>query len=110
MTQVTESDYREARSSQNPRTRQEFLDAIDLENAKEFVKGVRYDPDGKYYARFEFESSYGSFLPLFSKMRLRSDGMIAVGSSAFDELGFNFFVNALIHHEVITRDFMQNNM
>ena len=42
MAKVTEFDYTSAQQSSDPEVRQDFLNAVDLEDAREFVKKVRY--------------------------------------------------------------------
>ncbi len=90
---VTESDYREA--ARNPLVRQDFLNAIDLEEAKEYICKVVYEP-------VDIEGTPMRLIAplltkIFTKRGLKSK--IEVLPNAFSYLSFNYFMNGLIDHE-----------
>jgi hypothetical protein len=85
MAQVTESDYRTAQKG-NADVRQEFLDTIDLEDARKFIKRVDYRREGS-----------------IMKVRLcvaeKGRRIVYVGQEAFDITSLEEFSSALIDHE-----------
>jgi hypothetical protein len=90
MTQVSESDYRIAQESKDPRVRQEFLDAIDLEDAGKFVRRVIYDT-GKMGDTLAYVNTLESVIP-----RIKSK--IHVLPELF-ELPHNEMLSVIIDHE-----------
>lgn len=113
MAPITESDYKTAQESNNPRIRQEFLNTINLEDTTEFVKEIKYNPQDKM-VRAHFLASRGDFeLPMFAshrtsekfvdniyaffKMR-RKRSTLYVYPELFKQ-SYGFFLSSLIDHE-----------
>lgn len=102
MAQVTQSDYRTAQNG-DAGVRQEFVDAIDLGEGKEFLTEVRYVPEDDIaygvfgaiqYSYMSFEKA--NFIDLFKSNKV---GHFNVHPYAF-EMGFIDFMNALMVHEM----------
>ncbi len=85
MAQVTESDYRTAQNG-NEDVRQEFLDAIDLEDARRFIRRVDYRRE-RYIMKVR--------LCVAEKGRR----IVYVGQEAFDISSLEEFSSSLIDHE-----------
>jgi hypothetical protein len=124
MTQVTESDYRTAQQG-DAKVRQEFIDAIDLEENIDFVENVRYEScresleanscglleNLKIEKTFlHIPSSY--FFHIYFLNRFKSDGKkseIRIYPSAFD-FSYENFMSSLIDHEAFhARQCMTNS-
>lgn len=107
MTQVSESDYRTAQEG-NAKVRQEFLDAVDLEEAGEFIFTTLYRhsniPSESYIRDKRCESNIlmVTILPaikLFGiKFPFSRESGIGVFKDAFN-LSFPSFLGTLIDHE-----------
>jgi hypothetical protein len=97
---VTKSDYETARAG-DAKVRQEFLDAVDLGEAKGFVKSVKYQSSSFSYSREGFFTAMVCESPLstFFKIPLslgRSDIVVYPESFIFS---YHQFFNSLINHE-----------
>ena len=95
MAQLTESDYRIAQDG-NAKVRQEFLEAVDLEDAKEYVRKVIYIPQNIPQTKF------------WMGVNPYSPRTIIVGKSAFKDFSFSYFEAVLKKHEgVHVRQFQE---
>jgi hypothetical protein len=111
MVQVSESDYKTAQQG-NERVRQEFIDAIDLGDAGEFVRKVLYHKKIEYRKSTINEirmcpqrvmccvpNKSVLFDRLFDKTRIVGKSIIEVHPYSFEGLGYQYFLSALIDHE-----------
>jgi hypothetical protein len=105
MTQITEYDYRTAQEG-DARVRQDFLDSVNLEDAREFVREVKYDFTGEHFKKYPNYSENhkrktlastvdAGFLP---RVFLRKKSDIVVFPRLF-KVPFKFFLSILIDHE-----------
>jgi hypothetical protein len=107
MTQPTESDYKTAQAG-DAKVRQEFIDAIDFEDKKEFVRRVTYDERGNFFKRNP--SHYGSVIASLLKIDASSESPVLfdrfftkksniyVFPKLF-EYEFNLFHSIFVDHE-----------
>jgi hypothetical protein len=95
MTQVTKSDYEEAQ--RNPAIRQDFLNAIDLEEAGEFVGKIQYLPfinqDNICMATYVSRLTFFGF-----DIKLSNEITLFVLKNAFNK-SYEYFLSKLIDHE-----------
>lgn len=99
MVQVTASDYRTAQDG-NAKVRQEFLDAIDLEDAREFVSRIKYVPsvlNKKGITFMSFSSKELCFLS--SGPVIITPQFVEVHPESFGHLTYQGFLSCLIDHE-----------
>jgi hypothetical protein len=99
MAQVTESDYRAAQQG-DARVRQEFLDAVDLEDAREFVSEINYTSSAfneKGITFMSFNSKELCFLR--SGPVIITPPFIEIHPESFDYLTCQGFLSCLIDHE-----------
>ncbi len=68
---ITEADYR--RAVEEPAYRQEFLDSIDMEDARPYVSRVVYCPNQRQYRSTLIMQTNVPFLSLLGIRRLRYD-------------------------------------
>lgn len=108
MAQVTESDYRTAQKG-NAKVRQEFLEAVDLEDAAEFVSQVKYDPKFKqrkpdrdglftymcHRGRYTWASPSGEYI----RGTVFQNSIVLVCSRAFSDFSWKEFLSGFIDHE-----------
>lgn len=108
MTQVTESDYKEAQNG-DAKVRQEFCDAVDLEDASGNITKVLYEipkekPEKNEYGEFDLMSHHGEYTwesPTGKSVPgcMYIDTTIHVFPKAFEILSFEEFLSAKIDHE-----------
>lgn len=107
MAQVTESDYKQAQQG-DAKVRQEFLDAIDLEDAREFVKNISYSTlrgqsrgvgGQSYERRMCCSPSYSTLAIFFGRRKIKDKSLIEVCPASFENFSYAFFLSALIDHE-----------
>ncbi len=102
MTQVTEADYHAAKKSKNPKVRQEFLDAIDLEDAGEFVRRINYEIDDDANTSMDCGFNYDvmyNYSRILSPIKPLRKSIIRVFPIAFKNYSYEFFLSVLIDHE-----------
>jgi len=100
MVQVTESDYKTAQAG-DAKVRQDFLDAIDLEEAGDFVKKVYYDPSPfspHERGSFTAMSSDTLIFKFFNFSLSLGRSRISVYPKSFD-IRYPSFMCTLIKHE-----------
>lgn len=101
MVQVTESDYRTAQDG-NAKVRQEFLDAIDLEDLRIFSPEVFYDFTKRNNTRKKFrdgEPGLMACLSTYSPASMISFGKLVVYPEAFHFFSYGEFLSGFLDHE-----------
>ena len=111
MVQLTESDYKTAQQG-NAKIRQEFLDAIDLEDAAEFVTEKVYQLNSEITRGYPFEGglisngkeeialmTHEGLYSLAYSGRLFVNSIVSIYPEAFDNLTCREFLSCLIDHE-----------
>ena len=99
MVQITASDYRTAQDG-NAKVRQEFLNAVDLEDAREFVSEIKYTPsafDERGITFMAFNSKELCFLR--SGPVIITPTFVEVHPESFGHLTHQGFLSCLIDHE-----------
>jgi hypothetical protein len=107
MAQISKADYRAAKKSKNPKVRQEFLDAINLEDTEEFISRIKYmgnqeieedDLNTCMDCRFNLRLME-NFPKILSQIKPLRKAIIRVFPAAFKYYSYEFFLSVLIDHE-----------
>lgn len=101
MAQVTESEY--CLAKEDPRLRQEFIESIDLGDAKKLIRLIKYshkrDISQDYGQVSKWTENLMTFSYIMGHANFNRTTLLEVYKPAFNEQ-FYFFMNSFLHHEL----------